>query len=161
MARTKSQSLRLAVVAAVMSLPAVVMAADQAGAAGAEERQKKAAPMMTMDVQELNQNIDQYAGRQVSVAGEIEEKLGPRSFILESGGIFNDEIVVVLPTNVQGLKPQQLRDDADIVVTGTVRQMTVVEVERELGWDLNPEIEAEFEGTRSYLVADRIARQRD
>lgn len=142
--------------AAAMSLPALVMAADQAGAG---ERQKKTAPTMTMDVRELNLNIAKYAGKQVSVSGEIDDKVGPRSFILESGGVFDDEIIVILPTNVQGLKPEQLREDANIVVTGTVRPMTVVEVERELNWDLTPEVEVEFEGIQNYLVADKIALQ--
>jgi len=114
---------------------------------------------MTMDVRELNLNIAKYAGKQVSVSGEIDDKVGPRSFILESGGVFDDEIIVILPTNVQGLKPEQLREDANIVVTGTVRPMTVVEVERELNWDLTPEVEVEFEGIQNYLVADKIALQ--
>jgi hypothetical protein len=81
--------------------------------------------------------------------------------VLESGGIFNDEILVIVPNNARGLKAQQLRDDANIAVTGTVRSMTVVEVERELGWDLNPELEVELEGTRNFLVAEQITRQRE
>jgi hypothetical protein len=159
MARTMSCSRRLAVMAVLMSLPALSMAADQEKAPGAGDRQTKAAPTQTMDVQDLNMNISQHVGQRVSVAGEIEEKPGPRSLILESGGIFNDEILVIVPANAQGLKAQQLQDDADIVVTGTVRSMSVVEVERELGWDLNPEIEVELEGTRNFLVAERITRQ--
>lgn len=160
MARTTNRSRRLAVMAVLMSLPALALAADQ-GAAGAADRQKQAAPTRTMDVQDLNANIDQYLGKKISVAGEIEDKEGPRSFVLESGGIFNDEILVVVPNNARGLNPQQLQDDADIVVSGTVRAMTVMDVERELGWDLDPELEVEMEGTRNYLVADQISRQRD
>lgn len=163
MARTLKQSLRLVAAAACMSLPALALAADQGqGAGGRErERQRQPAPSMTLDVQDLNSNISQYLGQQVSVAGEVEEKYGPRSFILESGGLFNDEILVVVPRDAQGLKAQQLQEDADIIVTGTVRSMTVIDVERELGWDFDPEIEMELEGTQNYLVAERIIRQRD
>lgn len=161
MARTMRQSLRLAAVAVLMSLPALALAAEQGAGTGAREHQRQPAPTVIMDVQELNSNIDQYVGQKVSVAGEIEEKYGPQSFILESGGIFNDEILVVVPKEARGLSGQQLRDDADIVVTGTVRTMTVVELERELSWDFNPEFEMELEGTRNYLVAEQISRQRE
>jgi hypothetical protein len=58
------------------------------------------------------------------------------------------------------MKAQQLQDDANIVVTGTVRSMNVLELERELDWDMDPGLELEFEGTRNYLVADQITRQR-
>lgn len=148
MARTTRRSRCLVMLAALLALPAGVMAADKGKAPGA-----------TLNVQELNRNIAQHQGQRVSVAGEIEEKLDGRSFILESGGLINDEILVLVPKNAQGINAQQLRDDANLVVTGTVRSMPVVEVERELGWDLDPQLEVELEGARNFLVAERISRQ--
>lgn len=114
-----------------------------------------------LDVEELNDDVQRYVGRRVSVAGEIQERLDPRSFILESGGLFDDEITVVIARNAKGIDPAMLAEDADVVVTGPIRQTTLVEIERELGWDLRPELEIEFDGTRTYLVAERISRQQD
>jgi hypothetical protein len=114
-----------------------------------------------LDVEELNDDVARYVGQRVSVAGEIQEWLDPRSFVLESGGILDDEIAVVVPRDAKGIDPSTLAEDADVVVSGTVRQATLVDIERELGWDLRPELEIEFDGTRTYLVADRITRQQD
>ncbi|AEI67179.1 hypothetical protein [Corallococcus macrosporus] len=124
-------------------------------------QQKPPPQAQQLDVEELNDNPAKYAGRTVSVAGEIKDKIDWRSFVLESGGIFDDEIVVLVPGDSQGLTPLRLSEDANVVVTGTVRSLPLVEVERQLGWDLDPELEVELEGTRDYLVADRIDYQRD
>jgi uncharacterized protein YdeI (BOF family) len=129
-------------------------------AAQNQATQQQAGRTPTVSVEELNDNMNRYRDQRVAVRGEIEEYLGPSSFVLESGGIFDDEITVIIPENVQGIDPNMLREDSDIVVHGAVRQMTQVEIEREMSWDFDPEIEAEFEGTRSYLVAERITRDR-
>ena len=43
-------------------------------------------------------------------------------------------------------------------VTGKVGKMTIVEVERELGWDLNPQLEMEVEKARAVLIASSVQR---
>ncbi|QRK04762.1 hypothetical protein JQX13_31640 [Archangium violaceum] len=162
----RKQARRFVLAAGLLVVPALSMAADQ-GAKGQQARsagQKSpaaATQASPMNVEQLNDNIAQHSGKQVSVAGEIEEWLDARSFVLESGGLFNDEIAVIVPPNAKGVDAQRLREDADIVVSGTVRSVPLVELERELGWDLDPELEVEFEGTKHFLVADRITRQRD
>lgn len=49
-------------------------------------QQSKAAAMQSspMNVEQLNDTIAQHSGKQVSVAGEIEEWPDSRSFVLES-----------------------------------------------------------------------------
>lgn len=113
-----------------------------------------------LDVQELNRRAERYAGQKVAVAGEIQDRVGGASFVLESGGIVNDEILVAVRKDAQGLEPSELAEDTDVVVTGTLRRVPVIEIERELGWDLEPELEIELEETKSVLVAERIERQR-
>ncbi len=143
-------------------VPALALAQGQPQKQSSQQKPQAAAqrsPGQMMDVEELNDNISRYAGKKVTVAGEIEDKLDARSFVIESGGIFDDEIVVLTPPGSKGLRPLQLNEDADIVVTGTVRSYPVMELERELGWDLDPELEVELEGTRNYLVADNIRYQ--
>lgn len=164
MTRWMKQARRLMAAAGLVFFPALALAAGS-GAQGpqAQGRQppppKPAAAML--DVEELNDKIAQHTGQKVTVAGEIEEWLDARSFVLESGGLFNDEITVIVPPNVKGLDTQRLNEDADIVVAGTVRAMQLVELERELGWDLQPELEVELEGVKHFLVAERITRQRN
>lgn len=143
----------------LLLLPGLVLAQPPSKAGTGQQRPPP--PAQQLDVEELNDNISRYIGQKVTVAGEIENKIDARSFVLESGGIFDDEIVVLVPQKSQGLKPMRLNEDANIVVTGTVRSLPVVEVERQLGWDLDPEVEVELEGTRNYLVADRIDHQRN
>lgn len=139
---------------------------DGAGSSGREATASGAQAgtgtvMPLLDVEKLNDEPTRYVGQRVSVAGELQEWLDARAFVLESGGIFDDEMTVIVPKDAKGMSPRELPEDADIVVTGTVRSTTLVEIERELGWDLDPELEIEFDGTRTYLVAERIAPQRD
>ena len=111
-------------------------------------------------MEELNDDLQLYTDRKVEVAGEIEDRLDTHSFVLESGGFFDDEVAVVIPDSVRKqTDPSLLRDDADIVVTGTLRATPIVEVERELGWDFDPQLELELESVAAYLVAEKIERQ--
>lgn len=164
MTRSRKQAQRFALTAGLLLLPALSMAAGQGArtqARGAGQQPAAAATQSSpMDVEQLNDKIAQHAGKQVSVAGEVEEWLDSRSFVLESGGLFNDEITVIVPPNTKGIDVQRLREDSDIVVSGTVRSVPVVELERELGWDFDPQLEVELEGAKNFLVADRITRQR-
>lgn len=43
-------------------------------------------------------------------------------------------------------------------VTGTVGKMTVVDIEREVGWDLDRELEVEGEGAKAVLIAKSVER---
>jgi hypothetical protein len=49
------------------------------------------------NVEDLLDNVAEYDGRRVQVSGEVEKIIDTRSFILEGGGIFNDEIIVFIP----------------------------------------------------------------
>lgn len=102
------------------------------------------------NVEELLDNVAYYADKKVQVSGEVEEIDG-RAFILESGGVFNDEIVVVISE-----ASMRVMEDTDVTVSGTVRTISFVEVEREYGLDLDPEIEVELENREAFLIADHI-----
>lgn len=110
----------------------------------------------------LDDNVAQYRGRNIQVSGEVEEING-RTFILESGGtfriffressgIFNDEIVVVVPE-----KKILVMEGSDITVTGVIRTVGLAEIEREYDLDLAPEIEAELNEVEIFLIAKDIA----
>jgi hypothetical protein len=86
----------------------------------------------------------------------------PRAFSLDedsptAGGIDNDLMV---------LSPQagSLSDIDDtwlnnkVRVTGKVGKLSILEIEQELGWDLNPELEIEVEKARAVLIANSVQR---
>lgn len=153
---TKALLSRVAPLLAALALAPLPALAQDGGA----KSRPPPPPGQQLDVEELNDNIRAHTGKKVTVVGEIEEFLDSRSFILESGGLFNDEITVVFPRDVKGLPVLYLREDTDVVVTGTVRALRVLDVKRELSWDLDPEIEIELERVTHFLVADKVTRQR-
>ncbi len=111
------------------------------------------------DVEQLVDNVKQLEGQKVSVPGEVKQLLNPRAFVLESGGIINDEIVVLVPKKLDEQQVMSIKDDADLAVTGVVRNVPLIEVRRELGWDMDPQLVVELERVKSYIVADRIAQR--
>ena len=115
-----------------------------------------------LKVEDLVKNADRYMGQEVTVVGEVDEVLSPQAFALDEdslleGGIDND-LLVFYPKSAE-LAPL---DDAwlndGVRVTGTVGRMTVTEIEREIGWDLDPKIEIEVEKKGPVLIAKRVER---
>lgn len=115
-----------------------------------------------LKVEDLIKNTDRYLGQEVTVVGEVDEVLSPMAFALDEeaaleAGIDND--VLVFYPKASELAPL---DDAwlndGVRVVGTVGKMTVVEIEREIGWDLDPKIEAEVEKKGPIVIAKRVER---
>lgn len=108
------------------------------------------------DVEALLDYPEKRLNQKVKVQGEIEEKKDKRTFVLESGGLINDEITVVSAKDLDASTSAMLVEDKDVVVSGTLRKMNVIEIEKEYGWDFDPQIEIELEKVTYYLVADKI-----
>lgn len=112
-------------------------------------------------VNELNENLSQYIGKTVTVRGEVEDVYGNRSFTVDEEGILGKDLLVIsdkpLPPRVTGPEetPLVLKDDT-VKVTGTVRRFVATEIERELGIDLDPEIEVEIEENRPVIIAKSV-----
>lgn len=79
----------------------------------------KRATLYIEDVESLLDNKAQYDGLRVSVSGQITKQLDSKSFILESGGVLNDE-VLVMTTKDQDFS-QNLKQKTSMNVTGTFR----------------------------------------
>jgi hypothetical protein len=117
-----------------------------------------------MRVEDLVKDADKYIGQEVTVVGEMDEVLSPHAFALDEDSIIeagiDNDLLVFYPKSLE-LAPL---DDAwlnDYVrVTGTVGRMTVTEIEREVGWDLEPKIEARIEKKGPVLIAKRVDRVR-
>lgn len=117
-----------------------------------------------MKVEDLVKDADRYLGQEVTVIGEVDEVLSPQAFALDEdslleGGIDND-LLVFYPkaSELAPLDDAWLNDS--VRVTGTVGKMTVTEIEREVGWDLDPKIEIEVEKKGPVLIAKRVERVR-
>lgn len=79
--------------------------------------------------------------------------------MLEGAGPANDEILVLVPERAEGLRPSQLEEETEVVVSGKPRTLSLSEIERELTWDFDPELEAAFRGVTEYVVADRVEKR--
>lgn len=105
--------------------------------------------------QKIIENPEAYVGKTVTVSGDIEEIYDPRAFNMDSGVSVGELLVI-------GRTPFDKVPDAtgramlagDIAtVTGVVKMLTSVEdVEREIGWDLTPQIEMTYK-TKPVLIA--------
>ncbi len=103
------------------------------------------------------ENPDAYIGKTVTVSGDVEEIHGPKAFNMDSGVSVGELLVV-------GREPFPNLADADnrmyvindvATVTGVVKKFVMADVEKEVGWDLDPNIFSEFEG-KTVLVANSV-----
>ena len=120
------------------------------------------APEGTVRVADIAGEPDRYLGQTVTVVADVEEVHSPRAFSLDedspaAGGIDND-LLVLYPNSdsLRDIDDQWLNNK--VRVTGKVGKFTIVEIERELGWDLQPELEAEVEGAKAVLIATSVQR---
>ena len=138
-------------VTSVVNNLTVAAAAGAAGTAGGE-----------VTVGTITGNLNDYLGKTVTVVADVQEVLGPRAFTLDeddvlAGGIDND--MLVLSPQAGNLTPIENNWTKNKVrVTGTVRGLAVAEIEREVGWDLDRKIEAEFKDVKAVLVASSVER---
>ena len=115
-----------------------------------------------MKVEDVVKNMDKYVGQEVTVVGEVDEVLSPQAFALDEDAILeagiDNDLLVFYPKSSE-LAPL---DDAwlndSVRVTGTIGKMTVMEIEREIGWALEPKIEVEIEKKGLVLIAKRVER---
>lgn len=116
-------------------------------------------------VADIKENPAQFIGTNVTVEAEVDRVVGPRAFYLDEeaplrAGIDND--LLVLTRSAGGTVTADRADaqfgDERVRVTGTVSRFSVVELEREIGWDLSPELEVELEAVEVVLIADSVQR---
>lgn len=100
---------------------------------------------------------NQYLGKRVTIMGEVDEVVSPRAFEVEddSGLIFEKELLVLTKSDVN-LSGTPVREDDELFITGKVMNLVTTEIERELGWDLDPQLELEW-SQKPVLVAELIS----
>ncbi len=111
---------------------------------------------------EINRDWTKYDGKTVTVVADVEELLGPRAFKLDedSPREGDDDILVLSPKSgaIGDIDEHWLNNK--VRVTGVVRRFVTADIEREIGWDLDPRIEAEYEGKSLVLIATSVERLR-
>lgn len=111
---------------------------------------------MKVELNQLEEDPKQYAGKRISVDAQVEKVLGPRIFTIDEPNWvdLDGEIMVFMPSNLAAL----VKSDDRVTVTGTLKPFVETEIEEEWNWfglvdDAKTEIEI---GTRMVLVAERL-----
>lgn len=100
-------------------------------------------------VQDVLDEPARYAGKAVTVHGEVAETHGPHWFTIDAPGVLDDEMLVF------SQDPYEAFEGREVAVSGEVRILVVSELETEYGVDLDPELEIEF-SDQPVLVAAAI-----
>jgi len=124
----------------------------------ADSASERADKVGGITARQVIENPSAYVGKTVTVSGDVEEIWNPRAFNMDSGLSVGELLVV-------GREPFPQVGDANnrayvisdvATVTGVVRMLVMADVEREIGWDLDPRIEAEF-NAKPVLIAQSIS----
>ncbi len=103
------------------------------------------------------ENPDAYMGKTVTVSGDVEEIHSPKAFNMDSGVSVGELLVV-------GREPFPNLADANdrayvindvATVTGVVKKFVTADIEKEIGWTLDPSISSAFDG-KTVLVANSV-----
>lgn len=95
-------------------------------------------------------------GKSVIVSGAVKDLRGPRAFTIGGDDWSSGKLLILaaepLPT-VKGRDGNTQLAAGDLVqVSGPVRRLVVADIEREIGFDLEPALEKEFEGKPVVVV---------
>ncbi|MBX3019886.1 MAG: hypothetical protein KF767_18510 [Bdellovibrionaceae bacterium] len=114
--------------------------------------------MRVPDVETLNDDLSKYSGRRIQIDGKLEENIDKKSFVLSSGGIISDEIVVVgSPEDPTDLTT--IPKNTKLTITGTLLLKPVSNVTKDGTWTLTPQITTGFREVKAFLIADEINRR--
>ncbi len=123
-------------------------------ACASESPGERAAEVGGVTAAQVINNPSAYVGKTITVSGDVEEIHSPRAFNMDSGASVGELLVLGREPFPQvpegGNRAYVINDTA--TVTGTVRMLVTAEVEREIGWDLQPELEAEFNAKPVLIV---------
>lgn len=124
----------------------------------ADSASERANEVGGITAKQIIENPGAYVGKTVTVTGQVEEIFGPRAFNMDSGLSVGELLVI-------GREPFPQVPDVEnrayvisdlATVTGTVRLFVAADIEREIGWDLDPQIEAKF-NSKPVLIAQSLS----
>jgi len=103
-----------------------------------------------ISIEDVKEHPDRYVGRMVNLHGEVESVHGLGLFTLGGSGPLGHEILVWTPEEAA------VAEGREVWVSGPVRRLVVAEVERELGIDLDAELELAFEREPVMMSGDVV-----
>ena len=109
-------------------------------------------------VEAVADNPSQFEGQLVTLAGEVDDIYGSSAFELQSEEdpfeIWEESVLVLTDAPVL-MAGEGLEDDEEVLVTGTVRTLTAMDVSQRPGWDL-PEDLVVRTAKMPVLMADTV-----
>ncbi|MCG3115448.1 MAG: hypothetical protein LLH30_07175 [Candidatus Manganitrophus sp. SA1] len=110
----------------------------------------------TVKMSEVTENPSEYIGEEVTIRGEIKETHGNQAFTLNEEGLFGQDLLVIKDRSLTSGKA----DEGDFVeVTGTVRRFSPNQVERDLGFELSPDVEAQASEGEAVIIAKEVTEE--
>lgn len=106
------------------------------------------APNIGVSVSEIADNPEAHHGQIVTVSGEVDDVIGPRSFTI-GGDDFDDDLLIVsidsIPIVSGRVAAEPVWEEDIVQITGTVVPFVEEEIEADYGAELDPEIAEEYE----------------
>ena len=112
-------------------------------------------------ISEIEDDPQRFMGRTVTVSGEAADIYGPYSFTIGGDDFFGEELLVILPTDVDvrgGSGGAATISDGDVVqVSGEIVQFIKAEIENDydLGFDLD-DYDIDYEREEPALIANQL-----
>jgi hypothetical protein len=133
--------------------------ASERGSGGVESAQASPAP--EVDIDDLQDDASEWAGREVRIIGEIDDPShGDHAFVIEGDDwVMADEVLVIAATPMH-LDGTYLEDGEEVVVIGTVRVGDMPALERDVGWPISESMADEWED-KAIVVAHTVRSIRD
>ncbi len=123
-----------------------------------------AAQVQGATISAIVDNASAYVGQTVTVTGEVEQVLGPRSFLIEDDDFLSDDTLPVVSASAflsragQQIDAERLlNSDEMVTVTGTVHIFNLAAFEERLGVDLDDEAFDAWAG-KPAIIATAIRR---
>jgi hypothetical protein len=105
--------------------------------------------------EEVADQTNKLLGKTVTIRSQLVKTIGTNAFKISDKKFFNGEEILVVNASGKPL-PVLPNPNTEIQVTGEVRKFKVADVEREFGFDLQPDLYREYED-RPAIVAKSLA----
>ncbi len=84
---------------------------------------------------DIANNPEQYIGQMVTIRAPLGEVLGPRAFTLSDPALVSFDSLLVVGVDNTTIPTEGAVEDAEVEVTGTVREFHVMALEQELAYE--------------------------
>lgn len=101
------------------------------------------AVILTPHPGELAEEPSLFIGKTVTVSSKIDKVISPNAFTLDDKELIGGKELLVVGATASG---GPVSEGQTVSVRGTVRQFVTAEIERDFDFDLQPELEVEYEG---------------